>query len=109
MHAAAMQVRDFERRALLRRIVLVAAVLYLALVQVLSAAHAVSGEANAPNHHTSACALCVAAHGASGSLPMGEVEIPTPLVAAAAVAPVAGRPLTPTQTYAPVSRGPPSY
>lgn len=109
MHAAAMQVRDFERRALLRRIVLVAAVLYLALVQVLSAAHAMSGEANAPNHHTSACALCVAAHGASGSLPTGEVEIPTPLVTVAAVAPVAGRPLTPTQTYAPVSRGPPSY
>lgn len=109
MHAVAMQVDDVEGRALMRRIVLVAAILYLALVQALSAAHALSGEANAPNHHTSACAVCVAAHGASAGLPSGEVETPTPPAAFDAVAPVAGLPLTPTQTYAPVSRGPPSY
>lgn len=109
MRSVAMQVSAFEERALLRRIVLVAAVLYLALVQVLSAAHAFSGDANAPNHHTSACAVCVAAHGASAGLPSGDIETPTPPAAFDAVAPIAGRPLTPTQTYAPVSRGPPSY
>lgn len=108
MRAVAMQIDEFDERALLRRVVLVAAVLYLALVQVLSAAHALSGEANAPNHHNSACALCVAAHGTGTGAPAGEIEIPTPSPATEPPAPFAAVPLAPARIYAPAPRGPPS-
>lgn len=46
-----------------------AAVLWLALVQILSAAHAYSGDAAAPDHSPASCVICLNGHHADDVLP----------------------------------------
>lgn len=101
--------RRFNIDGAVRRAGVVAVALYLALVQMLSAAHAVSGEANAPNHHNSACVLCVAAHGNSHGLIPGAVEAPAAPISFIALSAIAARALAPARVRAPAPRGPPSF
>lgn len=91
----------------LRRFPVIAAALYLALVQILSAAHAESGLANAPDHDGAACVLCLTAHGAGHGLAAGETRLPAPAQASFAVALLAPLGLAPTHAPAPSPRGPP--
>jgi len=101
--------RSFDIDGAVRRAGVVAAALYLALVQMLSAAHALSGEGNAPNHHNSACVLCVAAHGNSHGLIPGEAKAPAAPISFIALSPIARHALAPARVRAPAPRGPPSF
>jgi hypothetical protein len=100
---------DGERGGALKRAAVIAAALYLAIVQILSAAHAVPGKPDSPHHDTSACVLCVAAHGFSHGVtpsvfvPSAPIEVFTPL------APVELLSLVSAVIFAPSSRGPPSF
>ncbi|MEX0645829.1 MAG: hypothetical protein WD076_10990, partial [Parvularculaceae bacterium] len=57
---------------------LIAAALYLALVQVLTAAHAYSGQAMAPDHDRAACVFHFAADRSHAGLPSGEAVVLPP-------------------------------
>jgi hypothetical protein len=109
MRGPARHRKGFDFNGALCRAGVVAAALYLALVQMLSAAHAVSGEANAPNHHNSACVLCVAAHGNSHGLIPGAIEAPAAPISFIALSPIVRHTLAPARVRAPAPRGPPSF
>ncbi len=101
--------KGFDFNGAARRASVVAAALYLALVQMLSAAHAMSGEANAPNHHNSACVLCLAAHGTGHGLTPGEVKAPAAPISFIVLSPIVRHALAPARVRAPAPRGPPSF
>lgn len=109
MRGPARHRKGFDFNGAVRRAGVVAAALYLALVQMLSAAHAMSAEANAPNHHNSACVLCVAAHGTNHGLLVGEVKAPAAPTAFAVALSTAPRVPVGVRTLAHAPRGPPSF
>lgn len=87
----------------------IAAALYLAFVQILTVAHAASGEAAAPGHDRAACVLHFAADRSQAGLPSGEaVVLPPPTDYAPSIIPVSTAPAG-VRTFAPLSRGPPSF
>jgi hypothetical protein len=94
--------------AWLARVPVIAAALYLALVQVLTAAHAASGEAQAPDHNPAACVLHIAADRMHGAAPSAPAELMPPAAeylpfSLPAVVAIVGEDL-----LLPPSRGPPS-
>lgn len=90
------------------RVPVIAAALYLALIQILTAAHAASGEAQSPDHDAAACVLHIAADRHHGCAPSAPAEIIPPATeyrpfSLPAVVAVAGEDST-----LPPSRGPPA-
>lgn len=100
--------RQFGFDRALGRAGVVAAALYLAFVQVLTAAHAYSGQAMAPDHNQAACVFHFAADRSHAGLPSSDAVIVPPLtdyapsIAPASTAPFAAR------IFAPPPRGPPA-
>jgi hypothetical protein len=91
------------------RITVIAAALYLALIQVLTAAHAASGEARAPDHNPAACVLHIAGermHGATTPTAPAEIVAPASEYSPFALPVVVT--LVGEDALHPPSRGPPS-
>ncbi len=86
----------------------VAAALYLAFVQILTVAHAASGQAMAPDHDPAACVYHFVADRLHAGLPSSEaVVLPPPTDYAPSIIPASTAPSS-ERTVAPPSRGPPS-
>lgn len=94
--------------AWLRRAPVIAAALYLALVQILTAAHAASGEAQAPDHNSAACVFHIAADRMHGAAPTAPAEIVPPAAEYLPLALPAVVALIGEAATLPPSRGPPS-
>lgn len=103
--------RGLRRRRIadpLRRAALVAAAAFIALAQIITAAHAASGAAFAPDHDANSCVFHMAGDRTpSTPPPSGELVI-LPVSVIYTPAPVAdwGQPVSPVQVLPP-SRGPP--
>lgn len=94
--------------AWLQRAPVIAAALYLALVQILTAAHAASGEAQSPDHNPAACVFHIAADRMHGAAPTAPAEIVPPATEYLSFWLPAVVSLIGEDTSLPPSRGPPA-
>jgi len=92
----------------LRWALTLSAAFYLALVQLMSVAHAASGQAMGPTHDSSACVFCLSIGPTSAGLPVADVIIAEPVLQYLPRTEIIQLALTITRLALPPSRGPPS-